>query len=533
MRSQRPVTVTKDNFKGVFPDKDHFWNQLIAHHLLTVSELDGSSARAGYWNPTVDTNDIEFDAWGCIDADSFDWIGKLSNQQRMEIIDNLKRIGVLNQKGKLIEFNLSRPFHLPEQYTPYYKHIKDTLWSHSIYQFVLDHLAQDCVIIEKAHDIEDSSDGGMASAKSVMDILISMNPVANFPSISDIQHIQVAANGKADPLKTSEVTNKKTHVPNEVFNQKFRHLLHEHNLQATNVSGEGLDCMINAMIQHARRDYHTQCFQEDVEVIRTHLQQKHPEVPSMHVDDHCAEAVLKLVNDHCRSKIKTVSRVIASGDGPIFYDTHDERFSAGQHVVIWQQNIHHVSIVRRNDINQLPKLTHHQLNALKQWDIIKKCEGDNYAICAGLHAIQSALQENKDGLLSNPDKEQVSAFLHLKLDVDFKTLNGSPRHLLTNQHHALYDDLCQYAVIKPIKIKKDANDISRKIFGCKYFDVDVLNEYLIMKKINGLSIVERKVLVSHLLKRKIIRPSSTSTDLSTYCVCNRDDTLLSVCYILR
>ena len=565
--------VTRDHFELVFPDKCHFWEQLKQHKLIThepVVKLDGSTERIGYWNPTVNTKDVEFDAWDCIDANSFNWIDKFSDLDRKDIVSHLKANHMLNEKGKLIDFNLAKRIDLPKLYAPYCKDIKDTLWIHSIYQFVLDHL-QDCVVIDMAKDIEDSSSSGVAlppqkpnslpTSYPVVDIIISMNPTANASSASGIQHIQAPSSGEAAPssgeaaLSLQPVMTNMDHIPNGAFNDKFLQQLHEHSLRATTVSGDGLNCMINAMIQHAKRDYQTHCFKEDADIIRKHLQQQHLEISGMlHVDDHCAEAILTLVNDRCcsHSKIKTVSVVIASSDGPIIYGgTHDKRHSSGRHVVIWQQGNHYVSIVHHNDMAQatsqgratdpeiqkpveVPKLTQHQLRTLQKLGIVKKRQGGNYAICAGLDAIDEYVQ--KSSLLSNEDKEKVCAFLRLKLEIDFKTLNRSPRQLAANQHHVLYDDLCQYAVIKPVKMKRNADDIesvSYDRFGYKgrvsnkqpYFDLTVLNDYLKQKKIKELDSEQQSRLMSHLLSQKIIFKELHLTAKVTYRVCFKDDKL--------
>ena len=559
-----PEPVTKQHFEGVFPDKHHLWDQLKVHRLIThetVPKKDRSTERVGYWNSSIDTDSIQFNKWDCIDADSFDWIHGLSLQDREDIVSHLKANDVLNQKGQLIEFNLSKPFNLPAAYTEHYKHIKDTLWIQSIYRFVLDHL-RDCAVIDMTHDIDNSSSSDtalpdevparepvlQASSHSVVDILISMNKTANASSSSDIQHIQVLS-GKATPIlqPTGLDINSFTmadHIPNETFNQEFIRQLHRHNLRVTNVSGDELNCMIHAMIQHAKQDYHIHCF-EEADMIRKHLQQQYPEMSDMlHIDDCYAEAILNLVNDHCCAtiKIRKVSVVIASSGGPIIYGgTCDKRFPSGRHVVIWQQGNHYVSIVHHRDMVQatsqrqvtdpsipkassmaVPKLTQHQLTALKGLGIIKQKETGNYEICAGLDTVELALRSKRSRVLSKQDKDQVRVFLRLKLEVDFKTLNRSPRQLLTNQHHTLYDDLCQHAVIKPVKMKKNVKDIeqvSYDRFGYKsgvhdrkpYFDVTVLNHFLRQKSIEELNEQERRDLVTKLQRRGIITEPSRKT----------------------
>ena len=588
LKQRRPTPVTKHDFKGGFPDKHHFWDQLKIHHLIThdthepVSKEDGGSPkedegipkeeRFGYWNPTIDWKGVKFGTWDCIDADSFDWIHGLSDQERKDLVSHLTTNNVLNRKGQLIELDISKPLHLPEAYTPYYKQIKDTLWIQSIYRYVLDHL-RDCVIIDMSEDIDNniSTDTSMSDqllaheamsqtrSSSVVDILISMNPMPNASSAADIRHIQVSSRGETAPSlrhTSSDMVyfTMVDHIPDEEFNQAFTQQLHHHNLRVTNVSGDGLNCMIHAMIQHAKCEYHTHCFKEDANTIRKHLQHQHPDVSGMlHSDDRSAETILKLVNDHCSATIKMVSVVIASSDGPIIYGgTCDKRFSTGRHVVIWQQGNHYVSIVHHHDMVQatsphqvidpdiqkaslaVPKLTQHQLSTLERLGIVKENEGGgNYEIRAGLDMIERTLQLEESSVLSEQDKKQVGEFLRLKLEIDFKTLNRSPRQLLTDQHLMLYDDLCQYAVIKPVKMKEDAKDIeqvTKHMFGYKscmgdrkpWFDITILNGCFKQKGIEELNKTQQKELVWHLESYKIITRTLFS---HRYCVLIKDSVL--------
>ena len=444
--------------------------------------------------------------------------------------------------------DLSGPLNLPDVYTPYYKHIKDTLWSHSTYRFVLDHLSE-CVVIDLEHDIDDySGDIGLTqqlahtpASYSVVDTIISMNPGANASCTSDIQHIQHSSRRMTTPPLSSDTTSFTIvdHVPDEALNQKFVQQLHSHNLRVTKVSGDGLNCLIHAMIQHAKQEYQRHHF-EEADMIRKCLQQKYPEMTGMlHVDDHYAEDILALVNDHCcaaASKLKMVSVVIASSDGPIIYGgTCDKRYSAGQHVVLWQQGSHYASIVHHSDLVQaisqcqatdhdtpkinnkvVPKLTKRQQDALLELVIIKKNQKGNYEVCAGRDQIELTLQSKESRILSDQDKDQVRKFLYLKLEIDYETLNGSPRQLLSDQHQILYDDLCQYAVIKPVKIKEKMQcieEVCYKRFGYKgcvsmldvrpHFDLKFLNVYLQRKGIE-MSKQEQEDLVDFLTRNSIL-----------------------------
>ena len=526
---KRPVT--KHDFMGVFPDKRHFWDQLKRERLITHESVPVAlpkQERVGYWNPSIDRAGVQFDTWDCIDADSFDWIQGLSYQYREALVTHLETNHVLNEKGQLIKLDLSKPLDLPKAYMPYYKHIKDTLWIQSIYRFVLDHL-HDCVVIDMSHDIDDSgvSDTPLpdqlpthdtvspANSSSVVDIVMEINPAANASSSSSMT--DTVSFTKAD------------HIPNKASDQAFVQQLLHHNLRVTKVSGDGLNCLINVMIQHAKRDYQTHCFKEDVDTIHKQLQQQH--LPS---DDHSAEAILSLVNNRCHSTIKMVSVVISSSVGPVICgSTSDKRFSTGRHVVIWQQGNHFVSIVHHHDMVRAikfsqcqgsdqkatsmaeSKVTQHQLSSLERLGIIKKNEESSCQICVGLDTIEHTLQSEESGILSKQDKEHVLGFLRLKLEIDIKTLNMSPRQLLTDQHHVLYDDLCQYAVIKPVKMKEDPEHIdlvcydrfgyNSHLYDRKpYFDVALLNDFLKQRSIEELTGKERNDLENYLQKRGII-----------------------------
>jgi preprotein translocase subunit SecA len=331
--------VIKGDFNGVFPDKYHFWNQLKMYDLIThESPLKGGAQEAnlksGLWNPTIGIKNIQLESWDCISAESFNWIPGFSDSYKIKLVEFLKEKSVLNDKGQLVELDLSKPLNLPERYTPYYKHIKDTLWSHSIYRYVLDHLC-DSVVIESS------------------------------------------------------------------------------------------DCVDS------------------------------PQAISQHQ--------------------------IADSDIP---------------------NTQSVKV---------PKLTTFQLRSLIELKIIKINETGNYEICASWKEIEFILQSPDSRLLSDQEKDQIQKFLHLKLEIDFKTLSGSPRQLLSDQHQILYDDLCQYAVIKPVKIKEDMKRIEEVCYKrCGYrsfvhlcdgrpqLDCSSLNEYLKKKDVKELNEQQQKELVQFL-----------------------------------
>ena len=377
-----------------------------------------------------------------------------------------------------MNLDLTKPLPILQKETniniKYYKDIKDTLWYHTIYRFILDHLHL-CTEIDVDKEISDSKASNTVIIQtSVVDILTSLNPNVNVPSKETTKHILAALRKplKEDSAALSEpqddfidIPNLIDHVPTEAFNNHFMEQLAENNLQATIVSGSGLNCMINAIIQHAKQDYHTPNFQEAC-IIRKFVKQNHPHLDlsgTLHCDDKIASEILAYVNDICSSEIGVVSAFIASSDGPTLYGgTSDKRFTSGKHVAIWQQGNHFVSIIHHEEFvrsscrleygeytdfeKEIPKISNTQLKMLKELNIITKTNGfGKYHICKPIEEIESIL---KTGKLSAEDRNEMIKFLAFKLEVDFKTLNNSPRVLALNQSHVLYEDLHQYAVIK-------------------------------------------------------------------------------------
>ena len=564
--------ITKDDFTGIFPDKQEFWNLLKKHDLIrreTVrKEVENApkEEKVAYWNPTIDVSRIRLERWDCITTESFAWIDGVSGREQ-EIFACLKENQVLNDDGQLITLNIARPFQLPESLAPYYKSIKDTLWNHAIYRFVLHHLSESGEINMESdisdynpsdhyvHSMGNQSATEQLKPTSVVDILISMNPKANASktSANEIQHIQVPS---SDPVKNLPISDDncdllaiEDHFPSETMNEEFSQLLTAHKLRATYVSGNGLNCMINAMIQHAKQDYFTCSFKE-AEAIRKTLQQKYPGsniAGMLHCDDEVAKEILKLVNDTCSSKVGQVSVVMASSEGPIIYGgTCDQRFSQSQHVVLWQQGKHYVAIVHHQDMiaatrgypeeitdtsvreDEVPKLSLYQLHQLERMRIVTETKDGSYRICKPIEEIESILASEKlksDSLLSEEDEDKIMKFVQLKLEVDFRTLDNSERQLPIDQHVLLYDDLHKYAVIKEVKVKKTAEEIESKCSELHikdsftdrvkdavhcvtdkdipfHFDCEILNYYLQLKKIKQLTSLEQEKIISFLSDQK-------------------------------
>ena len=556
------ISVTKEDFTGIFPDKQEFWNLLKKDDLITretvrkEAENPPKEEKVAYWNPTIDVSHVRLEKWDCVTTESFAWIDGVSGREQ-EIFSHLKENQVLNDNGQLITLDLARPFQLPESLAPYYKSIKDTLWNHAIYRFVLYHLSKSGEI-DMESDISDCDHSEHSMSKqsatvplkptTVIDILISMNRKANTCSAHEIQHIQAPSSG---PVRHSQISDDncdllaiEDHFPSEIMNKEFSQLLTAHNLRATCVSDSGLNCMINAMMQHAKQDYFTPSFKE-AEEIRKKLQQKYPgscTAGMLHCDDEVANEILKLVNDTCSSKVGKVSVVMASSEGPIIYGgTCDQRFSQSQHAVLWQRGEHYVAIVHHQDMigaryqgdtsvireDEIPKLNLYQLHQLERMRIVTKTEDGSFRICKPIEEIESILAAEKlksDSALSEEDEDKMIKFIQLKLEVDFRTLSNSERQLPVDQHVLLYDDLHKYAVIKEVKVKKKAKEIERKcsdlhikdsfrltdefkyITGTRlcYFDSEVLNYYLQLKKMPQLNSFEQEEISSFLSSREAI-----------------------------
>ena len=513
--SLKGMVVKRDSFDRVVPDKADFWSLLKKKRLITreirtpgsakeeEEDVKGNAQRnelIGYWNPKIDIKGVQLDSWDCIDTHSFDWIDGLTEDEKIHILYELKGKRILSAEGQLLDLNVAKPFELflRDKHVKQYKAIKDTLWHHAIYRFILDHL-NGCAEIDKENELSDYKAKSKAiDQRSVVEILISLNPNANVSSEGKVKHIVESAlkglkritSASADVSEYEDdldILSFKDHVPTDVINDRFVQQLTDNNMISTYVSGSGLNCMINAMMQHAKRDYQTPNFIEADEVRRS-VKIKHPysDLSGMlHCDDEVASEVLICVNDKCSSNIGTVSVCIASVDGPILYaGTSDKRYTSGRHVVLWQQGNHFVSLVHHDEFVQssnhvdsdemidfekeIPLISKAQFEQLKRMEIVSKSKADGkYRICKSIDEIESTLNGHS---LSPKDRDQMTKFLTFKLEVDFKTLSNSPRVLDSNTGQVLYDDLCQYAVVKEVKMKKTSKEIDNKLSELKIED---------------------------------------------------------------
>ena len=550
--------VTKDDLVGVLPDKEHFWNLMKKNHLITRETkrfvLEDADAKGiaqreqviGYWNPKIDIDGVQLEAWDCLDIHSFDWIKGIEEGHKSRIYSILKSGHIINSNGQLMDLNLARPLriHLPNSCVQYYKAIKDTLWHHTIYRFILDHL-RDSTEIDVESDVSDFvANTATATHESVVDILKTLNKNANGPSERKVKHILSSVfkrSSGAASVPEDHLEYFRDHFPSEVLNDKLMQQLMENDMIATEVSGCGLNCMINAMIQHAKQDYLTLDFPE-AKVVRSSLKQNHPHLDvsgMLHCDDEIACEVLGCVNDVCDYKIATVSAFIASSDGPILYGgTSDKRFPSGKHVALWQQGNHFVAVVHHHEFvesthrvenehcidfeKEVPKLTQNQLKRLEKLKIVSKAKAKGkYQICKTVEEIESTL---KPELISPKERDSMIKFLTFKLEVDYKTLSNSPRVLAADQSRVLYDDLCEYAVIKELKMKKTHKEIDKKFSELKienpywykdaacwvigaipfYFDMTMLNNYLKGKERDKLTMQQYKELKAFLCEKDTI-----------------------------
>ena len=265
--------------------------------------------KIAYWNPSFDVKNVKLEKWDRITEESFDWI------DGREIISYLEKNQILNSSGQLIDFDLAKSLNFPDFFSPYYKLIKESLWNYAIYHFVLYHLSESGEI-DLEDDITDYSDSvtvaptSQTQTASVVDILRSMNPKANVHLSHGNEHIQVESSDYQMSSHASEnIPTLENHFPSATMNHQFMKQLAQNNLRATFVSGGGLNCMINAMLQHAKHDYFTPSIKQ-AEIIRRKVQ-RHPSSAGMlHCDDQTAGEILKLINDTCSSKLGTVSAVL-------------------------------------------------------------------------------------------------------------------------------------------------------------------------------------------------------------------------------
>ena len=341
-------SVTKQSLGSkVLPNKFNFWEQLKTSELVTGTVPKELVAKysTGYWNPKTDVSSVQFEYWDCINPESFNWIEGLSLHDRQNLVLQLVEIGILNSKGQLIDLDLTKPIDIQRECMVHYKSIKDTLWNHSVYRFAVDHL-KDCATIKLDEVNATNVPSKHTSDHPVVELIVAMNPSVNSSSPS-MQYSKI--DFKSSHTGSDSIFTLEDHTPDEQMNEDFKKQLNLIGLCETKVSGDGLNCLIHAMIQHAKREYSIDYFQE-ANVVRKSIEEKNPEMPRsdmLHADDHIAQAILEMVNDHCtaefEAKIGTVSAVIASRDGPIIYGYNsDDRFPSGRHEVIWQQGNHFV-----------------------------------------------------------------------------------------------------------------------------------------------------------------------------------------------
>ena len=266
--TRKSYKVTRHEFVGLFPDKQEFWNLLKKHHLITKEfvyrEVENApkEEKIAYWNPSFDVKNVKLEKWDRITEESFDWI------DGREIISYLEKNQILNSSGQLIDFDLAKPLNFPDFFSPYYKLIMESLWNYTIYHFALDHLSESGEI-DLEDDITDYSDSvtvaptSQTQTASVVDILCSMNLKANVHLSHGNEHIQVESSDYQMSSHVSEnIPTLENHFPSATMNHQFMKQLAQNNLRATFVSGGGLNCMINAMLQHAKHDYFTPSFKQ-------------------------------------------------------------------------------------------------------------------------------------------------------------------------------------------------------------------------------------------------------------------------------
>ena len=567
IKSLENKQVERSDLAGAVPDKEQFWTLLKNKNIITREvkndptgshEIEESSQEkvqsesvpdenqgkeessqqqniVGYWNPEIeDINEVQLECWDSIDIHSFDWIKGLEREGKEEILSQLKDNKIITNSGQLVDLNLAKPLNISLKISQvqHYKAIKDTLWNHSIYRYMLDHL-NECTVIEANEISGIESCEELTAQKSIADVLSALCEDIN--SSDKIINPQISIH-----LKTH--TDSSVVAVSEESNKKFMDAIESINLRLTDVSGTGLTAFINAVIQHARCDYITSSFSE-AEAVKSLVEKSHPHTELIGManwNSEMADEALQCVNTTCSSKIGLLTVFVSSSNWPLKYRiVSDERFTSDKQATLWLKGNKFWSIMQQQEFikssyqiedlsdvdfeKDIPMITMSQLKVLEELHIVCQTKPTKkYRICKSIEKIESILQSSD--CFSDEDRVQVSHFLTFKLEVDFKTLCGSPRSLASNQSHVLYDDLCLYAVIKNFKVKGTKAEMERKceelriedsyviqdigkfIFGSIpfHFDETVLNRYLQSKKVQKLTHEEFTKLYDYLSSRNVV-----------------------------
>jgi len=126
-------------------------------------------------------------------------------------------------------------------------------------------------------------------------------------------------------------------------NRKFRQWMSKAGIKATTVSGAGLNCLINSLIQHATGNYDVSNF-SGAAIIRNHLSEKFPKLSRMlHDDDASTMFVVEQVNKVFNVNLR-ICFVQAYENGCPFITSFVGNKN-GNPVVVWQQGMHYVGLV--------------------------------------------------------------------------------------------------------------------------------------------------------------------------------------------
>ena len=567
IKSLENKPVEKSDLAGAVPDKEQFWTLLKNKKIISREvkndptgsyEIKESSQEkvqsesvpdenqgkeessqqqniVGYWNPEIeDINEVQLECWDCIDIHSFDWIKGLDRKGKEEILSQLKDNKIITNSGQLVDLNLAKPLNISLKISQvqHYKAIKDTLWNHSIYRYMLDHLSE-CTVIEANEISGIESCEELTAQKSIADVLSALCEDIN--SSDKIINPQISIQ-----LKTH--TDSNVVAVSEESNKKFMDAIESINLRLTDVSGTGLTAFINAAIQHARCDYITSSFSE-AEAVKILVEKSHPHselIGMANWNSEMATDALQCVNTTCSSEIGLLTVFVSSSNWPLKYRiVSDERFTSDKQATLWLKGNHFLSIVQHEEFfkssyqiedmsdvdfeKDIPMITMSQLKVLEELHIVCQTKTNKkYRICKSIEKIEFILQSSNR--FSDEDRDQVSHFLTFKLEVDFKTLSGSPRMLASNQSHVLYIDLRLYGIIKNCKLKRKKKEIESKCKELKidlyfyqdlgqvisgsipfHFDETILNRYLQSKKVQKLTHEEYTELYEYLCSRSVVR----------------------------
>lgn len=209
----------------------------------------------------------------------------------------------------------------------------------------------------------------------------------------------------------------------------FSQWMHEQGLRATQTSGQGLNCYINALLQHATRDY-TQPKFPQTEELRKALKEQFPQVEgTLHEDGPEALFLIQQVAESFDTPLQVIT-IHATEEGLPFI-VHRSA-TEGEPVVIWNQGGHFVSVIGSDDpapdslldlLTTDPDVLSDDLLAtgdLEGEELQKKLLAHLFDTLKGYPSLQQRLLEQFPGWIDTPARlrDVAAAMRGLADDVD-------------------------------------------------------------------------------------------------------------------